>query len=150
MTGSLRDSQKPIFIRAKCQFYSGDMRLGPEENARGEGHRAPWPASATGCYPVIAHDEFMLIKSQRTPVLHGSSKRGALLCNILLQRFPETLCSTEHCIRTIGLHHILLGEVSKRSLCLESAYCTAVYHPASRDGEEAKLRGVGGSDCIKE
>jgi tetratricopeptide (TPR) repeat protein len=39
------------------------MRLGPEENARGEGHRAPWPASATGCYPVIAHPEEALHRS---------------------------------------------------------------------------------------
>src|SRR5947207_14785317 len=48
-------SSRHIIGSDRWTFYSGDMRLGPEENARGEGHRAPWPASATGCYPVIAH-----------------------------------------------------------------------------------------------
>jgi Resolvase, N terminal domain len=42
-------------LRGSPPFYSGEMRLGPEENARGERHRAPCPASATDCYPVIAH-----------------------------------------------------------------------------------------------
>jgi len=38
--------------------YSGAMRRGPEEKAQGEGHRVPWPGSATGCYPGWSHLKF--------------------------------------------------------------------------------------------
>src|SRR5678815_2917971 len=52
-----RDGPKDTDVTPVLPRYCspGLPRLGPEGNARGEGHRAPCPASATDCYPVIAH-----------------------------------------------------------------------------------------------
>src|SRR5215831_5643994 len=49
----VHDVSKRQTTKSDCwTFYSGEMRLGPEENARGAGHRAPANPATTSLPPV--------------------------------------------------------------------------------------------------